>query len=83
MPRTEAMIKAQKKYYQKMMSDPELKQQYLNKNKIYYKRYIDKIKDTDEFKIKNRDNSKKYYYEHHEEIKQKNKDYYHYKKNNL
>jgi hypothetical protein len=83
MPRSEAMIKAQKKYYNKIISDPILKEQYFNKNKVYYKRYRDKIKDTDDFKIKNRENAKKYYYEHHEEIKEKNKMYYHTKKNKV
>jgi hypothetical protein len=81
MPRSPAMIKAQQKYYQKIMNDPILKEQYLNKSKIYYKRYRDKIKETDDFKIKNRDNAKKYYYENQEMIKEKNKMYYHTKKN--
>jgi hypothetical protein len=83
MPRSPAMIKAQQKYYQKIMNDPILKEQYLNKNKIYYKRYRDKIKETDDFKIKNRDNAKRYYYENQETIKEKNKMYYHIKKNNI
>lgn len=83
MPRTQAMINAQKKYYDKIMNDPILKKQYIDKNKIYYKKYRDKIKDTEDFKVKNRENAKKYYYQNQEQIKEKNKQYYHTKKENI
>jgi len=80
MPRSEAMKKAQLKYYQKIINDDNLKKQHYEKNKIYINNYRNKNKDNEEYKLKKRESAKKYYYLHQEEIKEKNKLYYQNKK---
>ena len=47
------------------------------KSKKYLETYRNKIKHTENYIMKQRENAKKYYYNHHEEIKEKNKKYYH------
>lgn len=80
MPRSEAMKKAQLKYYQKIINNPDLKKVYYEKNKKYIDNYRNKNKDNEDYKLKKRESAKKYYYLHQDEIKEKNKLYYQNKK---
>ena len=77
MPVSEALREAQKRYYNKIMSNPETKKVFLEKSKKYLENYRNKIKHTEQYIMKQRENAKKYYYNHHEEVKEKNKKYYH------
>lgn len=82
--RTEAQIKAQKRYYEKIMNDPEKKKILYEKMKQYNKNYNNKIKleNTELYNIKKekaREYSKKYYYNNLERIREKNKQYYYIK----
>jgi len=57
MPRSEALIKAQTKYFAKMKEDPAFKET----RKVCNRRYYDKIKETDAFKKKRTEYGKNYY----------------------
>jgi hypothetical protein len=72
--RTEAMIRAQKKYYNKIKN--EFPEKYRERNKQYAKKQYEKNKEKPEFMENNRQNVKKYYDSNKELISQKRKDYY-------
>jgi len=72
--RSEAMIKAQKKYYEKIKNEqPEV---YSARNKKYAKIQYERNKQKPDFAENNRKNVKAYYYRNKEVISQKRKDYY-------
>jgi hypothetical protein len=85
MPRSDALIRAQEKYLNKILSNPDLKKQYYDKMKEYNKKHRDIIKSTpslyEEHKRINRENARKYYYDNLEKMREKNRNNYHIRKN--
>jgi hypothetical protein len=75
--RSESLIKAQKKYYQKIKDDPEYKKKRAEWARKYYSEHPEKYNKTKELteeeKIKNRETVKKYYYANKEKILEKRK----------
>lgn len=72
--RTDAMIKAQKKYYEKIkLEQPET---YKARNKKYAKIQYQRNKKKDNFMETNRQNVKKYYENNKEMVSMKRKEYY-------
>ena len=77
--RSEAMIRAQKKYYQKIKNEqPEV---YRERNKRYAKIQYEKNRSNPDFAEINRRNVKKYYDNNKEKISEKRKE--HYKENKV
>jgi len=72
--RTEAMIRAQKKYYNRIKN--EFPEKFKERSRIYAKRQYDKNKDDPDFMQRNRDNVSKYYYNNKELVSDKRKVYY-------
>lgn len=70
MPRSEALIKAQTKYFSKMKEDTA----FLETRRMSNKRYYDKVKETDDFKQKRAEYRKRYYQLNKEKLNEKQKE---------
>jgi hypothetical protein len=83
--RSSSLIKAQKKYYEKIKNDPEYKKKRAEWSRNYYaehpEKYNKKREMSDEEKQKNREIVKKYYYANREKILEKRKKHTEKKKN--
>lgn len=75
--RSASLIKAQKKYYEKIKNDPEYRKKRAEWSRNYYaehpEKYNTKKEMTEDEKIKNRETVKKYYYANRERILEKRK----------
>jgi ABC-type nitrate/sulfonate/bicarbonate transport system substrate-binding protein len=75
--RSASLVKAQKKYYEKMKTDPEYRKKRAEWSRNYYNEHPEKYNKrremTDEEKAKNRETVKKYYYANRERILEKRK----------
>jgi hypothetical protein len=81
MPRTEALKRAQKKYKDKILSDPVKSQKYYEQMKQHAKLQREARKTNpeqhDAFKKLNREYAKQFYSRHRDKVKEKNRLYYH------
>jgi hypothetical protein len=76
MGRSEALIKAQKKYFEKMKQDPDFLEDRRKRSLDYYH----KNKENEEYKIKQRARAMKYYYKNKERLCAERREKYRIKK---
>lgn len=77
MTRSEAMIKAQKKYRDKQLADPDYVEKNRERTRYQFKKYYESVKFTEKFRESNRLNAKKFYHNNIEGERAKKLKYYH------